>query len=106
FAAPIRMILARGATSVDEVRLENCWCAMNISDDQYETFARLIGCRPRQVYGMTETIPAVLTDKSDHPVPSSMGFVTPGCVVQVHDGQGKPVAAGDIGEIVVGGEPG
>ncbi|HEY4609724.1 MAG TPA: AMP-binding protein, partial [Ilumatobacteraceae bacterium] len=106
FAAPIRMILARGGTPVDGVRLENCWYAMNISDDQYETFASLLGCNPRQLYGMTETIPAVLTDDANHPVPSSMGFATPGCVVDVHDADGRPVGGDEVGEIVVGGERG
>jgi crotonobetaine/carnitine-CoA ligase len=106
FAAPIRMILARGATPVDGVQLQHCWYAMNISDDQYEVLAGLLCCRPRQLYGMTETIPAVLTDAAIDPVPSSMGFVTRGCLVGVHDAHGVPTAAGEVGEIVVGGERG
>jgi len=106
FAAPIRMILARGATRVDGVALEHCWYAMNISDPQHETLTRLFGCTPRQLYGMTETIPAVLTDEREHPLPSSMGFVTPQCVVEVHRADGGEAAPGEVGEIVVGGEPG
>ena len=94
FAAPMRMILARG-TLVDGVALRHCWYAQNIADDQYETLAEWLGCRPRQLYGMTETIPAVLTEPADNPVPSSMGQVTPGCQVMVRDG-----------EVLVGGEPG
>ena len=78
FAAPIRMILARGTGPVEGVRLQHCWYAMNISDDQYEMLGGLLGCRPRQLYGMTETIPAVLSDESANPLPSSMGYVTPG----------------------------
>ena len=106
FAAPIRMILARGGTPVDGVHLQHCWYAMNISDDQYAVLAGLFGCKPRQLYGMTETIPAVLTDDGADPVPSSMGYVTPGCIVEVHDGDGSPTEPGEVGEIVVGGEPG
>lgn len=106
FAAPIRMILARGATPVDDVRLQHCWYAMNISDDQYEVMSRLFGCRPRQLYGMTETIPAVLTDKADDPLPSSMGYVTAGCTLEVHDADGRVCDDDEVGEIVVGGEPG
>ncbi len=106
FAAPIRMILSRGATPVPGVRLQHCWYAMNISDDQYETLSSLLGCRPRQLYGMTETIPAVLTDRPQLPVPSSMGFVTHGCKVDVLRPDGTSTAPGEVGEIVVGGDRG
>jgi carnitine-CoA ligase len=105
FAAPIRMILARGATPVAGVNLQHCWYAVNISDDQYETLSSLLGCRPRQLYGMTETIPAVLTDHADAPVASSMGFVTAGCSVSVHRADGTEAAPDEVGEIVVGGMP-
>ena len=94
FAAPMRMILVRGAP-VEGLALRHCWYAQNIADDQYDTLADWLGCRPRQLYGMTETIPAVLTEPADNPVPSSMGQVTPGCEVMVRDG-----------EVLVGGEPG
>ena len=106
FAAPIRMILARGSTPVPGMRLQHCWYAMNISDDQYDTIASLLGCRPRQLYGMTETIPAVLTDRADAPLAASMGFVTEGCTVEVHRGDGTVAAPDEVGEIVVGGSPG
>ena len=100
------MILARGATPVEGVALTHCWYAMNISDDQHELLSSLLGCRPRQLYGMTETIPAVLTDSADRPVPSSMGFVTTGCEVEIHDGAGVRVPLDTVGEIVVRGTPG
>lgn len=106
FAAPIRMILARGGTPVPGLKLKHCWYAMNISDAQYEELATLIGCQPRQLYGMTETIPAVLTDEASNPVPSSMGFVSPACEVDIQDAAGASVAPGIVGEIVCGGEPG
>jgi len=105
FAAPIRMILARGGP-VEGVALRHCWFAQNIADDQYETFSSWIGCRPRQLYGMTETIPAVLSDTADGARADSMGFVTPGCDVEVHDANGVPSPADVVGEIVVRGEPG
>ena len=106
FAAPIRMILSRGATPVPGVRLQHCWYAMNISDDQYETLSGLLGCAPRQLYGMTETIPAVLTDNPDDTVPSSMGFVTTGCRVRVQRPDGTETKPNEVGEIAVGGIPG
>ena len=95
FAAPIRMILSRGATPIAGVALQHCWYAMNITHDQHETLSSLLGCRPRQLYGMTETLPAVLTEPAEDPVPDSMGCETLGCCVDLQDG-----------EIVVGGEPG
>jgi crotonobetaine/carnitine-CoA ligase len=105
FAAPIRMILARGSP-VAGVRLRHCWYAQNIAADQYATAAEWLGCRPRQLYGMTETIPAVLTDEAADPHHASMGRVTPGCEVDVQDGAGASVEPGAVGEVVVGGEPG
>jgi len=107
FAAPIRMILARGAEPVDGLRLRHCWYAQNLTDDQYERIAGLLGCRPRQLYGMTETIPAVLTSRLLDPAPALMGEQTLGCRVEVRGSEdGAPVPAGEVGEIVVGGEPG
>jgi carnitine-CoA ligase len=107
FAAPLRMILARGATPVAGVRLRHCWYAQNITADQYNDVARLVGCRPRQLYGMTETIPAVLTNRAVDPVHDSMGFATLGCSVDLRrQGTDEPVPDGEVGEIVVGGEPG
>lgn len=105
FAAPLRMILARGGP-VDGVVLRHCWFAQNLTSDQYATVSDWFGCSPRQLYGMTETIPAVLTDRELDPDCRSMGFVTTGCDVEVHDSTGTAVRDGDIGEIVVSGEPG
>ena len=105
FAAPIRMILARGGPS-GGLRLRHCWYAQNIAADQYSTVAEWFGCRPRQLYGMTETIPAVLTDEADDPHHASMGRVSAGCAVDVQDAAGCSVAPGTVGEVVVGGEPG
>lgn len=105
FAAPIRMILARGEVTPD-VNLRHCWFAQNIADHQYETISQWFGCRPRQLYGMTETIAAVLTDRADDPRPDTMGFVTSGCEVEVHGGDGRPVGPGVVGEVVVRGDRG
>lgn len=113
FAGPMRMILARGGPLTDEdraagleLRLRHCWFAQNLAADQYETLADWLGCRPRQLYGMTETIPAVLTDAADAPRCDTMGYVTPGCEVDLHDAAGAPVAPGVEGEVVVRGAPG
>lgn len=109
FAGPIRMILARGGPLPDGAvppRLRHCWYAQNITADQYATIASWLGCRPRQLYGMTETIPAVLTDDADDPRHDAMGRPTTGCIVALQTDDGAPVPDGEVGEIVVGGEPG
>jgi carnitine-CoA ligase len=107
FAAPMRMILARGATPVAGIRLRHCWYAQNITADQYAELSGLLGCRPRQLYGMTETIPAVLTNRAVDPIHDSMGAPTLGCEVELRQpGTDDPVAEGDVGEIVVGGRRG
>ena len=100
FAGPIRMILARGgpiSTDAPPLRLRHCWFAQNLADEQYDTFAGWIGCRPRQLYGMTETIPAVLTDTTDDPQPDSMGTVTDGCELEIHDEDGRRCPVGVVG---------
>jgi crotonobetaine/carnitine-CoA ligase len=95
FAAPIRMILAR-TKPIGGLRLRHCWYAQNLTGSQYEDIARLLGCRPRQLYGMTETIPAVLTNRAIAPVPSAMGRVTLGCEVRLDES----------GDLLVRGIPG
>lgn len=105
FAAPMRMILARGRP-VDDLRLRQCWFAQNLAVEQYETISGWFGCRPRQLYGMTETIPAVLTEEAEKPEPLSMGMVTEGCLVDVQRTDGTPVGVGEVGEVVVGGQRG
>jgi|TARA_B110001454_G_scaffold105380_1_gene99182 crotonobetaine/carnitine-CoA ligase len=105
FAAPMRMILARGRP-VDDLRLRQCWFAQNLAADQYETISDWFGCRPRQLYGMTETIAAVLTEEAEKPEPLSMGMVTEGCLVDVQRTDGTPVGVGEVGEVVVGGQRG
>jgi crotonobetaine/carnitine-CoA ligase len=104
FAAPMRMILARGATPVDDIGLVHCWYAQNVTEDQYEELAALMRCRPRQLYGMTETIPAVLTNPPTRPIADAMGIPTLGCEVDVHEQDAsRAVPDGEVGEIVVRG---
>lgn len=100
FAAPIRMVLARD-TSPESAQLKHVWFAQNLTRDEYESFALRVGVRPRQLYGMTETGPAVLTDRSVRPVADSIGTPTPGCMVKVVE-----TSLGLPGEILVGGRPG
>lgn len=107
FAAPMRMILARDPGPVHGLALEHVWYAQNVTGDQYRELTRLFGCRPRQLYGMTETLPAVLTNRALDPVPDAMGAPTLGCQVELRAPDGSnTVPCGEVGEIVVGGSPG
>ena len=105
FAAPLRMILARGGP-VDGTKLRHCWFAQNISTSDYDTISDWFGCRPRQLYGMTETIPAVLTTRVPDAAPMTMGSVSHRCDVEIRDADGRPVDHGVEGEVVVRGKPG
>lgn len=107
FAAPIRMVLARTPPDAEPLALSHCWFAQNLAEREYEAFARLAGCRPRQLYGMTETVPAVLSAPGVEPLADSIGQETVGCDVRlvVPDGAGEP-AHGQVGEIAVGGRRG
>jgi crotonobetaine/carnitine-CoA ligase len=107
FAAPIRMILARSPGGQAHCQLRHCWFAQNLTAAQYDGISSLLGCRPRQLYGMTETGPAVITSHPLEAAAEVMGTVTPGCTVELRDpGTGTEVTAGEVGEIVVGGERG
>ncbi len=107
FAAPMRMILARGGSPSEQLRLRHVWYAQNVTREQYGQFSQLFGCRPRQLYGMTETIPAVLTNRALDAVPDAMGIPTLGCEVELVEPDGtEPVSDGETGEVVVRGERG
>jgi crotonobetaine/carnitine-CoA ligase len=107
FAAPIRMILARGAKPIAGLQLRHCWYAQNLTAEQIDEFGELAGCRPRQLYGMTETVAAVLTQRDTDDAVGVMGEPTPGCDVDLRaPGSDDPVAEGVVGEITVGGARG
>ncbi|WP_116997155.1 class I adenylate-forming enzyme family protein [Desertimonas flava] len=106
FAAPIRMILARTPEDTAPLKLRNAWFAQNLSADQYARTAELLGCTPRQIYGMTETVPAVLSNPLVGAVPSAIGRPTLGCAVRVVGPSRTAVALDEEGAIHVGGVPG
>jgi len=64
FAAPVRMILARRPSNPPPVTLTHVWFAQSLGADHYAEFARMVGCLPRQLYGMTETVAIVTADSS------------------------------------------
>jgi crotonobetaine/carnitine-CoA ligase len=107
FAAPIRMILARLPVDEKPIDLEHVWFAQNLGREHYEQFARLVGTRPRQLYGMTETIAIVTADTSRPYTNDVIGAPIAGRTVRVVDPQtGDDATAGTPGELVVGGRLG
>jgi crotonobetaine/carnitine-CoA ligase len=107
FAAPMRMILARAEPEPLSQPLEHLWFSQNLTDDEYERFSALVGCRPRQIYGMTETSPAVMMSRRLDPPKTTIGTPTPGCHVRLRDPDtGDSVGIAEVGEIQVGGYPG
>jgi len=106
FAAPIRMILRSTPTGTPPARLVHCWYAQNLTAAEYDGFAGLTSCAPRQLYGMTETMAAVLTNPAVRPLADSMGKVTPGCQVRVLTSDGHDAEPGEEGEVVVQGVAG
>jgi crotonobetaine/carnitine-CoA ligase len=106
FAAPIRMILARTPPGTAALALRDTWFAQNVSTEQYQAISELLGCRPRQIYGMTETVPAVLVNPPVGSVATAIGEPTIGCHVRVVDGELRRVAPHEPGAIHVGGHLG
>jgi crotonobetaine/carnitine-CoA ligase len=107
FAAPMRMILARGGEPAEPLTLRHVWYAQNLTGDEYERFATLAGVRPRQLYGMTETIAAVLTSPALEPRSDIMGAETLGCSVELGLGgerdEGELRVRGRVGVEIFGG---
>lgn len=106
FAAPLRMILAR-CPAGESVELEHVWFAQNLGQEHYEQFARLVGTRPRQLYGMTETVAIVCADASRPPTHDVIGTPLPGRRIHVADPGGDSAPEpGQPGELHVLGTPG
>lgn len=104
FAAPIRMILARTPEGIEPLELEHLWFAQNLAPAHHEQFGRLVGTAPRQLYGMTETVAVVTSDRGLSPGAETIGTVTPGRTVTLLDPATlEPVPTGKHGIIAVQG---
>jgi len=107
FAAPIRMILARRPADAPAGRLEHVWFAQNLGRQHYDEFAALAGCRPRQLYGMTETVAIVCADVSDPYRHDTIGPPVAGRSVVLRNPEtGADATPGEPGELVLAGVPG
>ncbi|MGC5255742.1 class I adenylate-forming enzyme family protein [Gordonia sp. DT218] len=106
FAAPIRMIIARNPIDAPSLQLEHLWFAQSLGPDHLDQFGRIIGSRPRQLYGMTETVAAVTVQTHQAAVPDSIGEPLDGREVKLVDGRGRTAAPGIPGTLCVRGKRG
>lgn len=107
FAAPIRMILARTPPETAPLALTHVWFAQSLGADHYVQFARLIGIRPRQLYGMTETIAIVTADASTPLTHDVIGHPVAGRTVALcNPATGQAAAQDEPGVITVRGRRG
>jgi crotonobetaine/carnitine-CoA ligase len=108
FAAPIRMILAQPANSADGMNhLRVALFAQNLTEEQLEAFQHRFGCELLQIYGMTETIaPPTLNPLCGKRRNMSIGRPALWARLRIIDETGSDVHPGQVGELLVGGEPG
>lgn len=96
FAAPIRMILAHTDPDEQPLQLEHVWFAQSLGAQHYVQFARLTGARPRQLYGMTETVAIVCRDTSEPPRHDVIGAPLPGRRIRIDAADGQPDSPGEL----------
>ena len=107
FAAPIRMILARRPAGAPALQLQHVWFAQNLGEEHYDEFSALAGCRPRQLYGMTETVAIVCADASEPYRNDTIGPPITGRPVLLRNPEtGADAPPGEPAELVLGGVPG
>jgi crotonobetaine/carnitine-CoA ligase len=108
FAAPVRMILAHPGSADDRAnRLRLVLFAQNLQPAEARGFEERFGTRLLQLYGMTETVlPPTMNPLDESRRWESIGRPLPGVQVDLLDADGQPVRPGDVGEMVVSGQPG
>jgi crotonobetaine/carnitine-CoA ligase len=108
FAAPIRMVLAAAPTEHDAAhRLRVAMFAQNITDDQLAEFEKRFAVPLIQLYGMTETVvPPTMNPLSEERRGRSIGRPVPTARLRIVDDEGRDVAPGEPGELLVHGRPG
>lgn len=108
FAAPMRMLLAQPPGPADGVNdLRVTLFAQNLSDEQTREFERRFGTPLLQLYGMTETTaPVTMNPLYGERRHDSIGRPILSTHLRVVDGEGADVPAGEVGQLLVHGEPG
>jgi len=108
FAAPIRMLLAQPYGDDDaHNELRAVLFSQNVTEDQLADFESRFGCPLLQLYGMTETIaPPTLNPLYGERRNMTIGRPTLGARLRVAGEDGGDVSDGEVGELLVGGDPG
>jgi crotonobetaine/carnitine-CoA ligase len=108
FAAPIRMILAHEPAGDDRAHaLRAVLFAQNVSAAQAEKFESRFGVPLLQLYGMTETVfPPLMNPLYERRDAASMGRPVTGARVRLISAEGRDVAPGEPGQLLIAGEPG
>ena len=108
FAAPIRMLLAQPRRPEHaENRLRAVLFAQSVTPAQLDEWKERFHAPLRQLWGMTETMgPPLINPFDGERRNMSMGLPAPGYATRLVDESGRPVACGEIGQIVVRGVPG
>ena len=108
FSAPMRMLLAQPRRQeLAENALRAVLFAQCLTQDQLDQWQERFDAPLLQLWGMTETMgPPLMNPIHFRRDNMSMGLPTMGYRVRLVDEQGSPVAHGEIGQIVVAGEPG
>ncbi|MCL4395660.1 MAG: AMP-binding protein, partial [Chloroflexi bacterium] len=74
-----------------------------LSVETFEQFEQLFGHKILERYGMTETAMNMSNLYAGGRIPGTVGVPLPGVTVRVGDEQGRPVADGEVGEILLQG---
>ena len=108
FAAPIRMLLAQPRNEEDaRNQLRAVLFSQNVTEEQLAEFEERFDCPLLQLYGMTETIaPPTLNPLYGERRNMTIGRPTLGARLRVVGEDGAEVKDGEVGELLVGGEPG
>jgi crotonobetaine/carnitine-CoA ligase len=108
FAAPIRMLLAqprRPEHAHNDLRA--VIFAQSVTPAQLAEWEERFHAPLLQLWGMTETMgPPIINPLAGERRNMSMGLPAPGYTSRLVDDEGRPVARGEIGQLVVRGEPG
>jgi len=107
-SATLRMILAQPEHPLDgENKLWRCPYAIAVSDEEWDTFEKRFGTTLIDLYGLTETLaPCTIMPIWGEHRRGSVGWPNFGMEVKIVDDDRKEVPIGEMGEIVIKGEPG